>query len=59
MEEWLKESGSKYKLHPFSIGIDLPRTGKGLGTYTLNTDKGRIQVSGGLLLNWAVLEIMK
>ena len=59
VKEWLKGSGAQYNLHPFQIGIDLPRTGKGLGTYTLNTDKGRIQVSGGLLLNWAVLEIMK
>lgn len=59
VEEWVDGRASSYRLHPFMIGIDLPRTGRGIGTYTVNTDRGRLQVSGGLLMNWAILELIK
>ena len=59
VDEWLRGNASRHELHPFTIGIDLPVTGRGIGTYTVNTDHGRLQVSGGLLMNWAILEIEK
>jgi trans-aconitate methyltransferase len=59
VDEWLAGSGARSTLHPFQLGIELPKTGRGIGTYTVNTDHGRLQISGGLLMNWAVLEIEK
>jgi ubiquinone/menaquinone biosynthesis C-methylase UbiE len=59
VEEWLAGQVTRFALHPFDIGIDLPRTGPGIGTYTIRTEEGRIQVSGGVLMNWSVLEIEK
>jgi SAM-dependent methyltransferase len=64
--EWLDGRVKTYQLHPFMMNIDLPkevdRSGqvhRGVGTYTVNTDAGRIQISAGLLMNWAILEIGK
>ena len=57
--EWLQGRAASHGLHAFQMGIDLPPPGRGLGTYTVNTDSGRLQVSGGLLMNWAILEITK
>lgn len=59
VNEWLEGKVARYTLHPFTIGIDLPMTGRGIGTYTVNTDNGRLEISGGLLMKWAILEIEK
>jgi len=46
--------------HDFDIGIDLPQASRGLGTYTIRRDNSeRLQVSGGMLMNWKILEIQK
>ncbi|HEX2617627.1 MAG TPA: hypothetical protein VHL57_08800 [Flavobacteriales bacterium] len=57
--EWLADLGVSHELHAFNMGVDLPRTGRGLGTYTPRTNDERLEVSGGLLMNWAILEIRK
>lgn len=58
--EWLAESKCRFDVIPFTIGIDLPRTGRGLGTYTETLANGRrLEISAGLLMNWGVLRIVK
>ncbi len=51
---------SKVEVYDFEIGIDLPKTTKGIGTYTLKLENGkRIQVSAGYLMNWKIIHIIK
>ncbi|MEO8068087.1 MAG: class I SAM-dependent methyltransferase [Flavobacteriales bacterium] len=57
--EWLDGHASAYELHRFTPGIDIHNTGNGLGTFTVNGERGRLQISGGFLMNWAILEIVK
>jgi ubiquinone/menaquinone biosynthesis C-methylase UbiE len=59
VHEWLAGHAVQHRLHPFSLGIDLPKSGTGIGTYTVNTGHGRLQISGGYLMNWAILEVTK
>jgi ubiquinone/menaquinone biosynthesis C-methylase UbiE len=60
VERWLAGRVAGWQLHDFDIGLDLPRTGRGLGTHTVATaDGGRLQISGGMLLNWKILELRK
>ena len=55
-----KNKARKIKVHPFEIGIDLPRSNLDrMGTYTMKLIDGeRLQVSGCLVMNWKILEIL-
>jgi ubiquinone/menaquinone biosynthesis C-methylase UbiE len=60
VKRWLVDRVDGWQLHDFEIGLDLPRTGRGLGTFTVATaDGSRLQISGGMLLNWKILELRK
>jgi ubiquinone/menaquinone biosynthesis C-methylase UbiE len=60
VREWIGSSAKSVTLHRFIPGMDFSYDGRGLGTFTINTqDRGRLQVSGGLLMNWAIVEIHK
>jgi ubiquinone/menaquinone biosynthesis C-methylase UbiE len=60
VEKWIKPLCKYYKFHEFIPNVDFKYNGKGLGTYTIKSSKGkRLQISAGMLLNWAVLEIKK
>jgi ubiquinone/menaquinone biosynthesis C-methylase UbiE len=59
VKNWIEDSVKSYQFLKFSPLIDLVHEGRGIGTYTINTDKGRIQVSAGVLMNWYILEITK
>lgn len=51
---------SKVDCYDFEIDIDLPKTMKGLGTYTLKLKNGKqIQISAGYLMNWKIIHITK
>lgn len=52
--EWIT---CKHVFHDFQMPIDIPKSGRGLGTHTLGIE--RLQISGGLLMNWKILEIKK
>ncbi|MCB0397052.1 MAG: methyltransferase domain-containing protein [Flavobacteriales bacterium] len=56
---WLEGQSCDHQFHRFVPSIDFKSSGKGLGTYTVSTPDGRIQISGGILMNWAILEILK
>ena len=59
VEKWLKGKVNKFFLHEFIPTIDFQFDGRGFGTFTVQTEKGRLQISGGYLMNWAILEITK
>ncbi|MBK9194060.1 MAG: class I SAM-dependent methyltransferase [Flavobacteriales bacterium] len=56
---WLEGLKVEHHVHPFTPNIDIVHDGKGLGTFTVNSDRGRLQISGGVLMNWGILEIVK
>jgi ubiquinone/menaquinone biosynthesis C-methylase UbiE len=58
-EKWLSGKVNKFIFHEFIPSIDFNYEGRGFGTFTVQTDKGRLQISGGYLMNWAILEITK
>jgi ubiquinone/menaquinone biosynthesis C-methylase UbiE len=58
--EWLKGKVQSYKVHEFMPETDFLHDGKGIGTATTMTADGkRLQISGGMLMNWGILEITK
>lgn len=59
INNWIGKSCKNIQFHRFEPNIDFHYSGRGLGTFTVNSDKGRLQISGGLLMNWAILEIEK
>lgn len=60
VSQWLAGLSVDFKIHEFSIPVDLETPGRGLGTYTVKTGYNeRLQVSAGMLLNWGVLEVLK
>ncbi|HEU4718116.1 MAG TPA: class I SAM-dependent methyltransferase [Bacteroidia bacterium] len=59
VEKWLDGKVNAWKLHEFTPSVDFSYEGRGLGTFTVNSEHKRLQVSGGYLMNWAILEIEK
>lgn len=60
IENWLSNLVKSYLIHPFTITVDLKTRSRGLGTKTVEcADGSRLQVSGGLLMQWGILEIEK
>lgn len=60
VDKWLKGKVRSYKFHEFVPSGDFSYEGRGLGTYTIKTEeKGRLQISAGMLMNWSILEIEK
>lgn len=59
VETWTRHLSVSVEFVRFEMPFDLPRLGRGIGTYTYNTSEGRLQCSGGLLLQWAFLMVKK
>lgn len=59
VSKWLTNKVNKFKLHEFIPEIDFTFEGTGIGTFTVNSEKGRLQISAGYLMNWSILEIEK
>jgi ubiquinone/menaquinone biosynthesis C-methylase UbiE len=60
INSWLKGKVKEVKFYPFVPSIDFNYDGKGIGTSTVKTAEGkRLQLSAGMLLNWAILTIKK
>lgn len=56
----IKDSVSEIRYHPFSIGIDIASEGRGIGTFTKKLANNKfLEISGGVLMNWGFLEIIK
>jgi len=60
LDKWLAGKVSSYKVHEFNPETDFEYNGRGIGTYTVTTKEGnRLQISGGMLMSWGILEITK
>ena len=60
VRKWVHGKGAEVHLHDCPMPIDLAYDGRGLGTHTrLLADDERLQISGGMLLNWRILELRK
>ncbi|MDQ8052886.1 MAG: class I SAM-dependent methyltransferase [Pedobacter sp.] len=59
IHKWIGKEVKELTLEKFIPNIDFQYEGKGIGTFTVNSDRGRLQISAGQLLNWAVLQIIK
>ncbi len=60
VQRWVEGLVSNVRIHKFEIPIDLPPSGRGLGTYTAKVEGGpRLQLSAGMLLNWGILELQR
>ena len=59
IEKWIKNKVEKFTIHKFIIDIDIFPPPLGIGTYTkkLENVNERLQISGGMLMNWGILEI--
>jgi len=56
---WLAGRAQRHELHEFIPEIDFEYDGRGLGTFTVQSEQGRLQISAGYLMSWAILEIEK
>ncbi len=60
VQKWLDGYASSFEIHPFKPSMDFRYDGKGIGTNTVMTmSNERLQISGGMLMNWGILEIEK
>lgn len=57
VQQWVD---AEVRFHRFEMPIDLLKKTRGLGTHTVKCEDGRrLQISGGMLMNWKILEIVK
>ncbi|MDO8463830.1 MAG: class I SAM-dependent methyltransferase [Gallionella sp.] len=60
VSKWVAGLVSDVQVHEFEIPIDVKHEGRGLGTSTFKLENGkRLQISGGILMNWGILELKK
>jgi ubiquinone/menaquinone biosynthesis C-methylase UbiE len=57
--KWLNGKVESFFLHEFIPEVDFKYEGRGFGTFTVQSEKHRLQISAGYLMNWAILEIQK
>lgn len=53
--KWIEDKVDTIEFIPFHPNIDIKFEGRGLGTYTIQAVTNKLQISGGMLMNWAVL----
>lgn len=58
-EEWTKGKVSKIKFYKFDPSIDFIYSEKGIDTFTIDTKERKLQIAGGMLLNWAFIHAIK
>jgi len=59
VRKWLAGKAESFVIHPFHPETDFYYEGRGLGSNTVQAGDIRLQVSGGYLMNWGLLEITK
>jgi ubiquinone/menaquinone biosynthesis C-methylase UbiE len=60
IRKWVGALVTGMQVHEFEIPIDLEYAARGMGTYTARLENGkRLQISGGMLMNWGILELQK
>lgn len=58
-EGWMKDKVSKLDFHRFDTTKDFIYNGKGINTYTVDTKDKKLQLAGGMLLNWGFIHAVK
>lgn len=58
-EGWISSQIETIKFYKFITKKDFIYEGKGIDTYTVNTEKEKIQLAGGMKLNWGFIDIIK
>lgn len=56
---WLEGKVAGFSIYPFNPASNFEYGGRGLGTSTVETSDHRLQISGGYLMNWGLLEVTK
>jgi len=57
---WIGKSVNGINFYKFETDVSFNYSGKGIGTYTVDMADGKkLQISAGILLNWAILQINK
>lgn len=59
IDAWLDGAVQHRQLHEFVPEIDFVHEGRGTGTFTVQSEKGRLQISAGYLMSWSILELVK
>jgi len=59
IDKWLRDNVDDFKIHKFETSMPFYYSGKGLGTFTKECKDEMIQISGGMLMSWGILEIEK
>lgn len=59
IEKWLNGKVDNFIIHKFETPIPFEYNDRGIGTYTKKCEDGYLQISGGMLMNWGILEITK
>ena len=59
IKKWLNKFNVNINFYKFNPEIDFDYSGRGIGTFTVNSDIGRMQISANMLLNWYIMEIKK
>lgn len=59
INQWIRKKVFGFKIHKFSTVVPFQYKGKGVGTYTKKCEDELLQISGGILMNWGILEITK
>lgn len=62
LKKWISSKVNNYKLYEFIPKVDFKNDStnpRGTGTYTIDTPEKKLQLTGGMLMNWAILEITK
>lgn len=58
-DEWISSKISNLKYYKFITEKDFIYDGKGINTYTINTENEKIQLAGGMKLNWGFIDMIK
>ncbi|HWY36601.1 MAG TPA: class I SAM-dependent methyltransferase [Nitrosopumilaceae archaeon] len=59
INQWIKGLVSEYEIIDFIPEIDFVYDGRGVGTFTINSENKRLQISANMLMNWGILSIVK
>lgn len=57
--KWMDGKVSSIEYHKFDTTKEFIYTGKGIDTYTVDTNEKKIQLAGGMLLNWGFIHVVK
>lgn len=58
-QEWIQNQVQTLEFYKFVTKKDFYYEGKGINTYTIDAPNEKIQLAGGMILNWGFIDIIK